>query len=51
MIYYFAYGSNMDAKRMTERVVDFEIIGQGILGDFELKFNKINQEKKRSRIC
>jgi gamma-glutamylcyclotransferase (GGCT)/AIG2-like uncharacterized protein YtfP len=46
MIYYFAYGSNMDAKRMTERVVDFEIIGQGILEDFELKFNKINQKKK-----
>lgn len=46
MIYYFAYGSNMNPNRMADRVVDFEIVGLGILHDFELKFNKIAQNKK-----
>lgn len=38
---YFAYGSNMDFKRLEEREVSFEFIGLGILEDYSLKFNKI----------
>lgn len=45
MIYYFAYGSNMNPNRMADRVGDFEIVGLGILQNFELKFNKIAKNK------
>ena len=45
MIYYFAYGSNMNPNRMADRVGNFEIVGLGILHDFELRFNKIAQNK------
>jgi gamma-glutamylcyclotransferase (GGCT)/AIG2-like uncharacterized protein YtfP len=45
MIYYFAYGSNMNSKRMLERVGEFSIIGRGVLIDFRLAFNKKAQGK------
>lgn len=45
MIYYFAYGSNMNPNRMANRVGDFEIVGLGVLQNFELKFNKIAKNK------
>ncbi len=45
MIYYFAYGSNMNSVRMLERVGEFSIIGRGVLSDFRLAFNKKAQGK------
>lgn len=42
---YFAYGSNMDFKRLEEREVSFEFIGLGILEDYTLKFNKIASKR------
>src|SRR5579859_3551025 len=40
---YFAYGSNMNPKRMKERGVDFEKRVPGVLKGYELKFNRIWQ--------
>ena len=42
---YFAYGSNMDFKRLEEREISFEFIGLGILENYELQFNKIAKNK------
>jgi hypothetical protein len=42
---YFAYGSNMDFKRLEERGISFEFIGLGILEDYALKFNKIASKR------
>lgn len=42
---YFAYGSNMDFRQLTGRGVSFELIGLGILEDYELKFNKIASKR------
>jgi gamma-glutamylcyclotransferase len=42
---YFAYGSNMDFKRLEERGISFEFIGLGILENYELQFNKIAKNK------
>jgi len=44
-VVYFAYGSNMDFKRLEEREVFFEFIGLGILEDYTLKFNKIASKR------
>ena len=44
-VIYFAYGSNMDFKRLEERKVSFELIGLGILEDYALKFNKIASKR------
>ena len=44
-IVYFAYGSNMDFKRLNERGISFELIGGGILENYELQFNKIAKNK------
>lgn len=42
MVYYFAYGSNMDLSQMTNRVgLDYRIISSGRLENYELKFNKV----------
>ncbi len=46
MIFYFAYGSNMNPARMTRRVGEFTIIGLGILDGYELVFNKKAKGKK-----
>lgn len=42
---YFAYGSNMDFNRLSERKISFEFLGKAILPDYELKFNKIASKK------
>jgi hypothetical protein len=44
-VVYFAYGSNMDFKRLEDRGVSFELIGLGILEDYTLKFNKIASKR------
>ena len=43
--WYFAYGSNMSAKRMTDRGVTYDERIQGILYNYQLCFNKINSRK------
>ena len=40
MVKYFAYGSNLDSKRMIERGVVFTSRHFGILKDYKLVFNK-----------
>lgn len=45
MIFYFAYGSNMNPARMTRRVGEFTILGRGVLIDYQLVFNKIARDK------
>src|SRR2546426_12322578 len=40
-VYYFAYGSNMDAEQMRTRGADFTERSRAILKGFVLKFNKI----------
>jgi len=40
MVKYFAYGSNLDSKRMIERGVVFTSRQFGILKDYKLVFNK-----------
>jgi hypothetical protein len=42
---YFAYGSNMDFKRLKDRGISFEFMGLGILKNYELQFNKIAKNK------
>ena len=44
-VVYFAYGSNMDFRRLEDREVSFELIGLGILEDYTLKFNKIASKR------
>lgn len=44
-VIYFAYGSNMDFKRLEERGVSFELIGLGILEGYALKFNKVASKR------
>ncbi|MFQ5957675.1 MAG: gamma-glutamylcyclotransferase family protein [Candidatus Brocadiales bacterium] len=39
---YFAYGSNMDAKRMEERNINFTQRMRAFLKGFELRFNKMS---------
>jgi gamma-glutamylcyclotransferase (GGCT)/AIG2-like uncharacterized protein YtfP len=41
MVHYFAYGSNMDKKRMKSRCPDSKIVSSGILKGYKLVFNKI----------
>jgi gamma-glutamylcyclotransferase (GGCT)/AIG2-like uncharacterized protein YtfP len=40
MIKYFAYGSNMDMSRLSNRGVNPETRGKGTLKNWKLKFNK-----------
>ena len=40
-MFYFAYGSNMNAERMTTRKTDFEYRGMAMLKGYALSFNKI----------
>jgi gamma-glutamylcyclotransferase len=44
-VVYYAYGSNMDFKRLEERGISFEFMGVGILENYELQFNKIAKNK------
>jgi gamma-glutamylcyclotransferase (GGCT)/AIG2-like uncharacterized protein YtfP len=41
-MYYFAYGSNMDADRMRDRGISDIIRQPGKIPDYELVFNKIS---------
>ncbi|MCJ7793278.1 MAG: gamma-glutamylcyclotransferase [Candidatus Marinimicrobia bacterium] len=40
MVYYFAYGSNMDICQTKNRVGNFKIIRKAVLNEYSLKFNK-----------
>ena len=40
MIYYFAYGSNMNPERIVERGIRFNGFEKGIIKNAKLKFNK-----------
>jgi cation transport regulator ChaC len=44
-MYYFAYGSNMDRKRMEERGVEYKSVQPAVLEDFALAFDKIANGK------
>jgi gamma-glutamylcyclotransferase len=44
LLYYFAFGSNMDLKRMDDRKAGFTKTQRGILKDWKLVFNKINSQ-------
>ena len=45
MYWYFAYGSNLDQKRMNERGVKFSKMIPVVLDDFILKFNKVSKKQ------
>jgi len=40
--YYFAFGSNMDLRRMKDRIGQVSEMRKGIMKDWKLVFNKIN---------
>lgn len=44
MVYYFAYGSNMDICQTKCRVGNFKIIGKAILNGYSLRFNKTSKD-------
>lgn len=46
MLNYFAYGSNMSFSRMNSREINYNLIGKGILHDYELKLNKMSKKDK-----
>ena len=46
--YYFAFGSNMDKKRMEIRTHESSDRQKGIMEDWKLVFNKIKRERKGS---
>ena len=45
---YFAFGSNMDPVRMKQRGVKFTSRRKALLGEYELRFNKMNHQKPGS---
>ena len=44
MLLYFAYGANMDARHMKDRVGDARLVGPGRLDGFRLAFNVYSTE-------
>lgn len=42
-MYYFAYGSNMSARRLKARIPDARIIDTGCIAGHELRFHKASQ--------
>ena len=46
--YYFAFGSNMDKERMKKRKANFTEMQKGVINDWKLVFNKINDKKVRA---
>lgn len=38
--YYFAYGSNMDSKRINSRIDSAEVVGIALIRDYQLEMNK-----------
>lgn len=47
-LYYFAFGSNMDKKRMEYRTHESSERQKGIMKDWKLVFNKIKDEERGS---
>lgn len=45
-MYYFAYGSNMDAEQMRERCPDSELISVAVLQDYRLGFTIYSPTRK-----
>ena len=45
MEFYFAYGSNMNTKRMDERGINYDQIIPATLENYELKFNKVSKKQ------
>lgn len=46
MIYYFAYGSNMNEGQMKERCPDSKLIGKAVLKDYRLAFTIYSPKRK-----
>ena len=46
--YYFAYGSNMNPARVTERGLRFDRVSNAVLGNVRLSFDKQSREHPRS---
>lgn len=46
MIYYFAYGSNMDQKQMKERCPRSILVGKAVLENYQLAFTIYSPERK-----
>jgi gamma-glutamylcyclotransferase len=46
LLYYFAFGSNMDMQQMNDRQAVFTKTQKGILKDWKLVFNKISRQLK-----
>lgn len=42
-MYYFAYGSNMSARRLKARIPEAVIVGTGCIAGHELRFHKVSQ--------
>ena len=47
-VHYFAYGSNMNPKRVTARGIEYREILSGHLFDYELVFNKYSNTREGS---
>jgi len=45
-VYYFAFGSNMNKRRLEERKIEFIHRFKGVIRDWNLVFNKINDKKE-----
>ena len=46
MIYYFAYGSNMNQEQMKKRCEDSKLIGNAVLLEYELAFTIYSPKRK-----
>lgn len=43
-MYYFAYGSNMLQRRLTERIGSVALMGTGVLAGYQLRFHKRSRD-------
>lgn len=46
MIYYFAYGSNLDQAQMKERCPDSKFLGKAVLKNYKLGFTIYSHKRK-----
>ena len=46
MIYYFAYGSNMNKEQMTERCPESKELGEGFIKNYKIDFTKHSKKRK-----
>ena len=46
MIYYFAYGSNLDQGQMNKRCPDSKLVGRAVLKDYALDFMIYSTKRK-----